>query len=750
MKNQGSLLSNIELIDNIEKVIFFVSLFVIPISILPFPWDLTEYSMSLVLGFFTILILSLELMKLVWRGRTLIAKGAADAGVLLVAASIVISTFTSRSLQTSLYGFDFRLGSGLVVFIAMFAYLYSARGFLKGIEDTLTSLRFLLAGVAIASVISVLSFWGLNILSFLPSFDSLFSVGLPIYSSSRVAIVIWGGSFLLGTAVLVHSLENKKFTQAILPAVSMLLSLLSIIVFSIVQGWEQVVLLVVAAAAVLVVPFMRKRPLNKTFVWSSLGAFALLAALFLLFRIPQFKQMIVLDESKVITQITIDPQVSWKVATSSISESVWKGIVGMGQDTFSIAYNLYRPLTSETILLNTTNFTTANTQLLNVLATRGVLGIVAWLALGFFIGKMIVMDVRRHKFDNYSDFLLVILDIAAVYIYLSSFMIYYTFLIFFLLLLVLTLGVLVRSEKMYGNVEKFVINWGLFLQKPEEGSARPIASSVLAVIAITALACLFYLGRYTVGAVNVLQAETVSAQGRKLLEKDELSDKERADMLVKASNLYGQAVALSPNNDVLHRRAGLIVSQYVEYLAQRYNESDLDDEKEQLFEEIATYIEIVVEESKRATDLNPDVYANWGTRASIYSKLVGLGLSSYTKSSLTALQNAADLNPLNYELYYNAAQLYVVNNDNDSALRTLTQVFSINPDHVPSLVLAGELSINDGDSRQALRYFSDAKDVMDDLGSTSSDVYEYVVKKINELESAQPPAQDEKTDEESA
>jgi tetratricopeptide (TPR) repeat protein len=529
------------------------------------------------------------------------------------------------------------------------------------------------------------------------------------------------------------------------------LNLIAITVFSLVQGWEQVLLLVGASAAVLAVPLLRKRPLNRTYVWTTFVVAAVLLGLFLLFRIPQFKEMIVLDESKLVTQITIDPQVSWRVATTSISDSLWRGLVGVGQDTFSIAYNLNRPLTNETVLLNTTNFTTANTQMLNVLSTRGVVGLVTWLALGFFIGKMMFADIKKHSFENMQDFMLIIIDISVAYIFLSSLLIYTTLLTTFLLLLLLSLAVMLRSEKMYGNVEKFVINWGLFLQKPEEGNARPVATSVIVAVLICLLGVFIYLGRYTIASAQVLEAETVSARGRELLEKDELSDNDRADMLVDASNLYGRAVSLSPNNDVLHRRASLIVSQYIEYLAGKYNESEIDEEKEQLFEEISTYIEIVVEESKRATDLNPDVYANWGTRASVYSKLVGLGLTSYTKSSLTALQNAADLNPLNYELYYNAAQLYVVNNDNDSALRTLSQVFSINPDHVPSLVLAGELSLNDGDTSQALRHFRDAKNVMDDLGSTSSDIYEYVVKKIGEIEGSLPAEPEEdKTEEESA
>src|SRR5690606_21709503 len=131
----------------------------------------------------------------------------------------------------------------------------------------------------------------------------------------------------------------------------------------------------------------KKRPLNKTYVLSTLILLSILTATFLLFSIPQFKELVVRDSSKLITQITIDPQVSWRVATTSMSDSVVRGFIGLGQDAFSVGYNLYRPLTSETILLNTTNFTNANVEIVNILATRGVLGIFAWLVLGFFIVK---------------------------------------------------------------------------------------------------------------------------------------------------------------------------------------------------------------------------------------------------------------------------------------------------------------------------------------------------------------------------
>jgi tetratricopeptide (TPR) repeat protein len=186
-------------------------------------------------------------------------------------------------------------------------------------------------------------------------------------------------------------------------------------------------------------------------------------------------------------------------------------------------------------------------------------------------------------------------------------------------------------------------------------------------------------------------------------------------------------------NDMYHRRVSLVLSQYVELLVGKYNESEDEGEKKELFDDITAYADIAVEEAKLATDRSQHVYSNWGTRANVYSKMVGVGFKVYSKSALTTTQRAASLNPLNYELYYNAAQLYVVNNDNGSALKTLNQVFTINPEHIPSNILAGELSMNDKDYRQADRYFTNAKDIMEKYGDIDSELYKYVIKRLNEI-----------------
>ena len=285
---------------------------------------------------------------------------------------------------------------------------------------------------------------------------------------------------------------------------------------------------------------------------------------------------------------------------------------------------------------------------------------------------------------------------------------------------------------------------GMFVHRPKEG----LNNTALVAVIIVALPILWLYTqsfKYLSAGFKVLEAERITSEGRVLNDKDKLSEEDKESLIVKASNLYGEAINQAPKNEVFHRRASLIITQYVELLAQKYNKTDIESEKKMIFEDITTYVEIAVEESKLSTDIAPRVYSNWGTRANVYSKLVGLGLKSYSKTALSTMQQAASLNPLNYELYYNAAQLYVINNDNDSALRTLNQVFTINPEHIPSNVLAGELSLNDKDYKQADRYFNKAKEIMDKYGENDSELYKYVVKKLTEI-TPQLPKETEQSD----
>ena len=80
---------NIEtVISSIERILFYILLSVLPVSILPFPWDLTEKGMTLVILFFTLLILSLEVIKIIWSGKILFLKRESDLVIFLLFISL--------------------------------------------------------------------------------------------------------------------------------------------------------------------------------------------------------------------------------------------------------------------------------------------------------------------------------------------------------------------------------------------------------------------------------------------------------------------------------------------------------------------------------------------------------------------------------------------------------------------------------------------------------------------------------------
>lgn len=674
-----------------------------------------------------------------------------DLSILLLLSAFVIATAFSKSQVTSILGFDGRLGDGVLGILLLITFSYVTRSFVSGIDGIIHSIMYVLIGISIGALISVVSFWGMNLLQFIPAFDTLFTVGLPIYTSARVSLVVFGVSTLMSVGLIFFSLKKYNIGLLITSILMFLINGLAVLLFSIVQGSEQVTLLIAVLALFTTLPFMRKRPLNATFVGVSWITTIVIIVGFLLLKVPQLKDFVIIDSSNLITQVTISPEVGWKIATNAVSESFWNGVVGYGLDTFSIAYNIYRPLTDEILVLNNTNFTFPSNQLLNIFISTGILGVLAWAFLLFNKVIETIEDLKKRNFVDAEDFILLMLNLVAIYILVSSVFIYFTFFVYLLLFLSISLSTILRYNGKEDKAEKFVLNLNMFTQKEEQG----VVKNSMIVIVVLMLPLVWLYSKVlasTSASFSVLEAERITAEGRELNDRGKLGENKRLEMLVDASNLYGNAIAQVPYNDMYHRRASLILSQYVELLVTKYNKSDVESEKKELFEDITAYADIAVEEAKLATDRAPEIYANWGTRANVYSKIVGIGFKVYSKSALSAMQQAASLNPLNYELYYNAAQLYVINNDNDSAIRTLAQVFTINPEHIPSSVLAGELSLNDKDYKQADRYFNDAKDVMDKYGDTDSELYKYVVKRLTEITPLlpKPEVKDEKKSETSS
>jgi Tfp pilus assembly protein PilF len=95
---------------------------------------------------------------------------------------------------------------------------------------------------------------------------------------------------------------------------------------------------------------------------------------------------------------------------------------------------------------------------------------------------------------------------------------------------------------------------------------------------------------------------------------------------------------------------------------------------------------------------------------------------------------AITLNPLNYELYYTLAQVHIVDGDQETALQYLSGVLQINPRHIPSILLAADLSKEAEDLETYAAYLQAAKLILEQEEATELDLYQEIVKALEEVD----------------
>ena len=187
-------------------------------------------------------------------------------------------------------------------------------------------------------------------------------------------------------------------------------------------------------------------------------------------------------------------------------------------------------------------------------------------------------------------------------------------------------------------------------------------------------------------------------------------------------------------NSLVNRKLALLNLEAVSLYAEQYTYSDDQNEKEELLDKISVYRRESVNQAQRAVERSPQFYDGWKAASSTYTGLLSIGLTDYSRDALDALNRASDLNPTNYELYYNAAQVYLSDENTEKALTMLVKVLELNPSHVPSIILAGDINKELGKNEIYISYLNAAKAVMEKYGQTDTDMYKEVIKDIQEAE----------------
>jgi len=736
-------------ISSAQKILLKVLVFLLPLAIFPFPWDWTERAMSLLILSIGTILLGLEIIKLIWEGKLSILKSAMDIGFFLILVSLLLSTVFSVDINTSLWGIDSRLGGGVVVFVVMLLLAIVSRSFIEGEEDVRSLIMFFLLGFFVNNVLSLLSFFGVNIWGLIPVYRNLYQSGLPLLRSSRVHILVNFVSVILCIGFIgEHLIDAKRKREFFLSLLIGFFSIINVWLYSVSVNLS--LTLPLLGVVVLLLFFvlktlkLDKETSKQIFLFSLICAF-LIAIPVIFLQVPRVRESLFPEDFQLMNEITLGFDLSWIITGSVLVRSFFGGIFGIGIGAYSVAYHLFKPLDAGLLSLGDATFHAGVNEVLTKMTTGGLMWFLIWLFVGYLIVKGFISDLKSANIagDKGGTWRFLMVDIVVLTIFFSSFLLSYSVLVMFLLLIFVSVRSVIREYLNKSTEDKFLLKfWALNMSSGAEGnsSLQNFNIFLTVIVAIATLVLFGVWGSKTLASLHILRSESYTVEAnKKFVENPDLepTQEEREEFLNTLDNFYISAYNLDKNNPLYNRKRTLIVLEKVRLLAESF--SEVEEEETELRDQYINAIMLVkgeaVDLARESTDYAPAVYANWLTRSTLYTGLVGIGIEEHVTDSLTSLERAINLNPLNYQLYYSMAQIYIVKGEQENALGALSRVLEINPRHIPSIVLAADLYREAENLEMYAAYLQAAQQILEEEEATELEIYSEIVKALEALES---------------
>ena len=728
-----SAVSVFDMISKLQRVLLYATLFIIPWFVIPLPFDSTESIKSIVFILLSSLLILLEIIKWIWDGKISIIKSPLDKVFLLLFVSFLISTVFARDGWMSFWGYDGRLGTGLFTMIFLFLFFYLSRGFLQKRAEIVNAISSLSLGILVLIIISALSVLKVDIFGWIPYVNNFFVVGLPLTFSFQEMMLISGISVFFNLFLLINFAQEKRYQGTILPIVSLVVSFLSLTLFSINQGALVPVLFFVISILVCIFLWFKLKKSLKAIPITIL-VFALLSVgLSIGFQYESFIRSILGESFTTINPIRLGSDISWVVASSSIVNDFLRGLIGLGNDSFGIAYNQLKPSTDAIITLGNTTFVSGSNEIFTILANRGLIGVTVWILLGISYLRLAIKQISNARKDV--NILAVLLSLTSIFIFLGSIFLPFSFLTYFLLF-VSTLLLVVFDNKEDNNEEFLVKFWAVNVGKVSKDVNKTMEGInwfLTIVVTLLTTAGLIFLFVRVMSLAYVARAEAYNIDvNREYQDEENVTIEIREKYLERMVGYYDKALRYNPTDPYINRKSSLVSTEIIKLLSEKYAEAS-EDEKEGILNNITSWKNTALDLSREAVNTSPLTYANWNARAAVYIGLITVGLSDYSQDALNTLQSCVNLNPLDYDSYYKAGQIYMVKEDYDKAFNAFRSVLTINSQHVPSLILSASILNEKGDKEGAIAYLEGAKEVLEVNKLDSGEIYDNIIASLREL-----------------
>lgn len=583
--------------DAVARWSIYIALLLFPLAFVPGFIDALELPKQ------AFLVAVTSVATLAWLGKMLVTRrleirrSVMHVFVAVYLVIYAVSAWASKSRHASLVG-DFGQEKAALATVVCSALLYFvAVHVFRGAKEVRAAVRWLMLGGLIALAASLLQALGLGLLPGASGQGASYNTvgttnAVGAYAAMLMALAM--GFFLLPSKEGRFALARQVMMGAVVAVAAVYIASL--------QFWA--LWLMVALSAVVLVAFgMLRTDRSMRVTMLALPMAAVVVGMLLVFvRFPFSLGM----PAEVMPSLSA----SWNISRESLARSP---LLGSGPGTFLYNYTQFRAQDLNATEFWNIPFDRSASRLLTMLATTGVLGFAAFLAMVLFLSVRTKMTLWR----GHDEWLTTLAVFAGWYALLVGKFVYSSNMTLEFAFWMLT-AMLVALE------------WRSWSEAKLDDSPRAamLLSFLLIVAAIFSAAGLYLQGQRLVAEARYSRGVTVPLA--------QPEDVERA------VSLLARAAQLNPGSDLYHRSLSQALAVQANLEAAKAGAQPTPEAAQK----ITAIAAEAVNAGRRATDLNPANVQNWSTLAGMYRDL-GPAVPGAIEAAQQAYAKASELDPKN-------------------------------------------------------------------------------------------------------
>ncbi len=627
-------------LDSIVGYGLLVLVFLLPVFWLPFSFESWEFPKLYLLFFGCLALVFLKFFSHQKSGTR-----PFDLLVLFFLLVSLLSGLFSVDKISSIVGFYGRFSNGLVaLFGLVMVYFFVSRQPLAANRKLLTVL--LVSGLAVMLV------------AFLAMAGILKGLSLP--SNFNLAAPSLEGLAMFLAPLLFLALGRK----GIFSRVFIVLALIMLVLVDYSLAW---IVLALTSLLFLLSEMIRGRADTRRLIIIICLAMAILG---LAVNFQQYLPKVFTGFAK---EATLDAPTSWQISINALKA---KPILGSGVGTFFYDFSRFRPTTMNQSDFWQIRFDRPASQIAEILATTGIVGLLSYLALIVFAIAYSIMNVKRGEEMLFPLLAMVISQL----VYYQSLALGFCFWLF--------LGVIAslneqKSEVGWLSTPKIFNNLKtVFLKVWASSLAKRIVfvgSNLIAAIAL--LAFIFWGIRIYIADVFYSQA----------LSKD--TGEQELQLLNKAtsSNPYFAEYQIMFSKSLLDMAAQDMAVQDLKI-------ATISKDQQKAFQEMSQ----AATTAQKAVQLSPNWVASWENLGVIYQGLSGVATGA-DQAAINAFKKAIDLEPTNPLLYLQLGRVYFARHELALAEEQFKKAASLKLDFLEPQIFLGLVKEQQGDLGMAIQ-----------------------------------------------